>query len=200
MKHRVQENWIKMYDKQGLVLRVETVINRPYAFKVYRTAKRRGQEVRGWFPLCKGVSYLWRYAEVSRRANQRYLDALGVVDDPAACGHRLEEVCEPVRVRGQRHRALNPLSRRDHALFVAALRGEHALQGFRNRDLAAQLDGAGRGRDEAERRRRCARVSRLIRLLRGHKLIAKVPRARRYHVTAKGQALLSAAVRLRQAA
>jgi hypothetical protein len=197
VKHRVQENWIKMYDKQGLVLRVETVINRPYAFKVYRTAVRRGREVLGWFPLCKGVSYLWRYAEVSQRANHRYLDALSVVDDPSQVPHRLSEVCEPVRVRGRRHRALNPLSRGDQALFVAALRGEHLLQGFRNRDLAAQLYGGGKPRDPAERRRRCARVSRLIGLLRGHKLVAKVPRARRYHVTAKGQALLSAAVRLR---
>lgn len=198
VKHRVQENWIKMYDKQGLVLRVETVINRPYAFKVWRTARRRGREVQGWFPLCKGVSYLWRYAEVSQRANQRYLDALSVVDDPAAAPHRLAEVCEPVRVQGRRHRALNPLSRRDRALFVAALRGEHLLQGFRNRDLAEQLYGERKPRDRAEGRRRCARVSRLIRLLRGHKLVAKVPRARRYHVTAKGQALLSAAVRLHE--
>jgi hypothetical protein len=29
IKHRVKQNWIKMYDKSGLVLRVETVINSP---------------------------------------------------------------------------------------------------------------------------------------------------------------------------
>jgi hypothetical protein len=196
VKHRVQENWIKMYDKQGLVLRVETVINRPYAFKVYRKAVRGGREVVGWFPLCKGVSYLWRYAEVSRRANHRYLDALSVVDDPQAVPQRLAEVCEPVRRHGRRHRALNPLSRREQALFAAALRGEHLLQGFRNRDLAERLYGGSRPRDKAEQRRRCARVSRLIGLLRAHRLVAKVPRARRYHLTVRGQALLSTAMRL----
>ena len=34
IKHRVKENWLKMYDKAGLVLRVETVINNPEEFRV----------------------------------------------------------------------------------------------------------------------------------------------------------------------
>jgi hypothetical protein len=29
IKHRVKENWLKMYDKAGSILRVETVINNP---------------------------------------------------------------------------------------------------------------------------------------------------------------------------
>jgi hypothetical protein len=29
IKHRVKERWLKMYDKAGPVLRVETVINNP---------------------------------------------------------------------------------------------------------------------------------------------------------------------------
>jgi hypothetical protein len=65
--------------------------------------------------------------------------------------------------------------------------------------VAAALYGGRRPPNEQERKRRCARVSRYLRLLRAHKLLAKVPRARRYHVTAKGQALLSSAVLLAQA-
>ena len=37
IKHRVNANWIKMYDKQGSVLRVETVINNTRDMKVFRT-------------------------------------------------------------------------------------------------------------------------------------------------------------------
>ena len=40
IKHRMKKNWIKMYDKHGCVLRVETVINNPYEFKVRRHGKR----------------------------------------------------------------------------------------------------------------------------------------------------------------
>src|SRR5512135_3622338 len=37
IKHRMKTNWLKMYDKFGLILRVETVINSPKEFSVYRT-------------------------------------------------------------------------------------------------------------------------------------------------------------------
>src|SRR3954454_23151641 len=37
IKHRMKSNWLKMYDKFGLILRVETVINSPKEFWVYRT-------------------------------------------------------------------------------------------------------------------------------------------------------------------
>ena len=44
--------------------------------------------------------------------------------------------------------------------------------------------------------RRCQRVSRLIVKLRGHGLIAKVPRARLYRVTPYGYRVLNAAIAL----
>jgi len=44
----MKTNWIKMYDKHGCVLRVETVINDPYEFKVRRRAGRRGHRTLGW--------------------------------------------------------------------------------------------------------------------------------------------------------
>jgi hypothetical protein len=37
IKHGMKTNWLKMYDKFGLILRVETVINSPKDFWVYRT-------------------------------------------------------------------------------------------------------------------------------------------------------------------
>jgi hypothetical protein len=61
-----------MYDKHGCVLRVETVLNDPYEFKVRRRAGRRGQRTLGWHPLPKGVAFLPRYATVSAAANHRY--------------------------------------------------------------------------------------------------------------------------------
>ena len=65
VKHRMCENWIKMYDKHGCVLRVETVINHPRQFKVRRWGIRQGQRVMGWYPMAKGVANLYRYREIS---------------------------------------------------------------------------------------------------------------------------------------
>ena len=48
-----------MYDKFGLILRVETVINDPSEFKVYRVCHHRdGTSSKGWHPMPKGVGFL----------------------------------------------------------------------------------------------------------------------------------------------
>jgi hypothetical protein len=41
IKHRVRQNWLKLYDKWS-VLRVETVINNPADFRVFRFEHRAG--------------------------------------------------------------------------------------------------------------------------------------------------------------
>jgi hypothetical protein len=198
VKHWMKRNAIKMYDKDGVVLRIETVINDPREFKVHRLRhKQNGQAEVGWFPMSKGVANLYRYADVSRKANARYLEALAVVSDLGVGQRDLERCCAPVAYQGRNRRGLQPLGRDDQALFEAALRGEHAVRGFRNRELARHLFGP-QPADAAERRRQCGRVSRLMSLLRAHGLIAKFPRSRRYRVTALGQRFMSTAIELRR--
>jgi len=196
IKHRMKANWIKMYDKHGCVLRIETVINHPYEFRIRRKGKRNGDRVLGWYPMAKGVANLYRYREVSLTANKRYLEALSVVDDPAKAYRLLNRVCEPVIRNGRRRRGLNPLRRDDVRLFAAALNGRNFVRGFRNRDVAESL-GIRRSRDPAERKRRSARVNRLLHLLHAHGLIAKIPRSHRYRLTVHGAMLMSAVVYLR---
>jgi hypothetical protein len=191
VKHTLGANRLKMYDKEGVVLRIETVINDPTQFRVRRWRRTPdGQRELAWQPLRKGVGWLWRYAQVSQAANSRYLQALAVVDDPAPPAQLLARVTRPVTYRGRRRRALQPLSPQDLELFRAVLRGEHGLRGFRNQDVARQLFGDP-PRDSVQRRRQSAQVTRWIGLLRAHGLATKVPRARRYHLTHTGFRLLS---------
>jgi len=193
VKHYVKGNWLKMYDKFGQVLRLETVINQSREFKVRRRRTRRGRRRMAWCPMNKGVANFYHYQHVSRAANQRYLEALAVVEAPRAIEKQLDRVSRPTRWHGRRRRGLNLLRVEEQRLFRAVLRGHHRLHGFRNRDVADQLFGAA-PRDVVARRRRTARVSRLLQLLRGHGLIAKVPRSHRYRVTAKGDGLMNAAL------
>jgi len=65
--------------------------------------------------------------------------------------------------------------------------------GFRNADLVARLYPHPPSSDQ-EARRRCARVSRLIAKLRGHGLVAKVPRQRVYRPTRYGYRVMTAVV------
>lgn len=190
VKHRVEENSIKMYDKQGSVLRIETTINNPRRFKVRRKGLRRGKPVMKWLPLRKGIADLRRRAELSGGANARYLDALAVVGLQTPSYQLLDGVSEPVKAKRQ-YRALRPISPEDASLFEVILHGEFALQGFRNRDLRQAL-GAGESKNNS------ARISRLLALLRAHKLIFKVCKTNYYRITRKGHQVMATALKFRQ--
>jgi hypothetical protein len=197
VKHWLKRNALKMYDKDGQVLRIEPVINDPREFLVHRVRnKQDGTQEVGWYPMAKGVANLYRCAEVSRQASGRYLEALAVVDDLSVGQRELDRRCAPAPFQGRNRRALQPLGPADQALFQAALRGEYALRGFRNGELGEVLLGPA-PQDPAERRRRCGQISRRISLLRAHGLVAKVPRVRRYRVTSRGQRFMATAIHLR---
>jgi hypothetical protein len=195
VRHRMGPNWVKVYDKAS-VLRVETVINNPREFRVLRVfTDDAGRRSRRWCPMRKGVGDLWRCYEVGIGANHRYLDALAAAPLKGKGVAALDALCRPRTNRGRRYARFSPLNPNDLALFRAALAGEHAIVGFRNADITRRLyRRPPADRDEAHRR--CERVSRLIVKLRGHGLVAKVPRARLYRVTRYGHRVMTAALAL----
>jgi hypothetical protein len=198
VKHRVEGNSVKAYDKAGSILRVETTINDPSRLKVFRRKEgdRRGKP--DWRPMRKGVADTWRRAELSQRANERYLDTLSAADTSRRVGDLFAQVSRRVRWKGRFLRALRPSDPLDKELFRLLGSGELALEGLRNRDVQRAIFPKAT-RDPIEKRRRSARATRLLRLLRAHALVRKVPRTHRYQVTDKGIEI-SAAVLATQAA
>jgi hypothetical protein len=198
VKHWLQENSIKMYDKQGSVLRIETTINNARRFKVRRMTVWNGVRRMRWIPMRHAVADLDRRVEVSRAANERYLEALAVVAEPSPARELLDPVSRPVMKEGRPYRPLRPVSRSEAAVFEAVLSGPFLLKGFTNGDLRERL-GTRRLADPQECHRECGRVTRLLRLLRAHGLIRKVSVTRYYRVTTKGQRIMTAALKLRDA-
>ena len=92
---------------------------------------------------------------------------------------------------GSTLRALRPWDALDARLLAAISRGEFHLRGFRNRELRALLFPKTSD-DPLETRRLSGRVTRLIRILRAHRLVKKVPKTFRYRLTKRGQQLCSA--------
>lgn len=190
VKHRVAKNWIKMYDKQQTVLRVETTINDVTDFKAFRRPEGETRGPRQWLPLRKGVADIKRRAHVSQAANERYLDALAGVSATQPLGELTKALCQPTKLDGRRVRALQPWSAGDAALLAAISRPEFALNGFRNRDLREVLY-AGSSVPADEARRQSARITRQLRMLRAHGLILKVAHTHRYQLTAGGRTILA---------
>lgn len=196
VKHWVEENSLKMYDKHGQVLRIETTINHPRRFKVYR-ATGRGSKPQ-WVRLRKGIADIPRRVELSRAANARYLDALSVVGLPTPVSHVLDPVTARRIVDGRPYRALRPIAPDESALFAHLLDGRFALDGLRAADVRRHLCPREPA-DVRERQRLTGRVSRLLRLYRSHRLIAKVGRSRLYRLTPRGHEVMSTALRCRVA-
>ena len=177
-------------------MRVETTIVHPEHFKVYRPVAGPEPRLR-WQRLRRGVADLWRRAQVSQAANNRYLDALASVTGKTPLREEALAVCRPLKAKGRRYRALNPFSPGDGQLLEAISRGEFMIQGLRNRDLRALL--YPRKGDSQQERRRSARVTRLLALLRAHGLIRKVSGTHRYQVTERGRRIVTALLAARNA-
>ena len=199
VKHWVNGNSIKMYDKAGHVLRVETTVANTRDFKVFRPLQHDPDGKLQWLPLRKGVADLHRRAQVSQRANEHYLDALAVVDDSRPLSQILDQVAHHTTWKTRRVRAIRTGDPDDLALLHAISRGEFATAGFRNRDIRLFLRPDTAHAMPQETRRASARVSRQFRMLRAHGLIKKIPKSYRYRLTAKGH-LLTAALSAARAA
>ena len=193
IRHTLNGNSLKMYDKEGSVLRVETTIVRPGEFRVYRTKEGEPEAQPRWRTLRKGVCDMYRRGQVCRAANHRYLEALASVTGSACLLQEAAEVCRPITRHGKRYRGLNALADKDHRLLLALSRGEFALAGLRNAQLRALLYPAqGAKTDQRQIRRSSAAITRQLALLRAHGLLRKLPRTHRYQLTTKGRRIITA--------
>jgi hypothetical protein len=183
LKHQVDANSVKMYDKQGSVLRVETTINDPSRFKVYRGTEAEPDK-KQWRKLRKGVADLHRRAQVSQACNQRYLSHLAQVECPATLGETLAPLGMGLTRDRRRYRGLRVMEQQDARLLSAVADGRFALDGFRNSDIRQALFGAA---DKPETRKQSGQVSRKLALLKAHGLIRRVPRTRRWMLTEQGK-------------
>jgi hypothetical protein len=193
IKHRLGSNSLKLYDKQGSILRPELTMNDPSDFKVFRAKEGDPNGPRSWRPLRRGVADLHRRATVSQAANERYLDALACVDTSTPIGKLTAKITRPVTWKGHRTRPLRPFSDADSLLLKAVSRGEFKINGLRNRDLKAILDPQIPG-SPSERRRAANRVTRKLRLLQAHGILRRVKGTHRYIVTVAGQQIVAALI------
>jgi len=201
IKHSVNRNSIKMYDKaydtDVAALRVETTINDARDMKVYRASESNPSGPKSWRKLRKGVADFPRRAEISQAANTRYLTALGAVDSQTPIGQLADAISLPLNWNGRRVRGLTPLLGEDARVAQILLRGEFSINGFRNREVRELLFPGTLS--PIERRRLSGKVTRLLRLFRAHGLITKIPGTHRYQLTLEGRRSLPAFTAARNA-
>lgn len=190
---RVRHQWnrnlsLKLYDKHGVMLRIETTTSDVSFFRHHREVVHRdGTSTLQLAPLQKTIYSLPLRAKCMGACNRRYLDFLSALDDPTTGLEAVERLAEPVREHERSYRGFNLFARSDQELFLAIGRGEWCVRGFKSADVRRLLPGIGPGR-----------ASHLLRRLRLHQLITRVTKGYRYRLTEAGQRLVIAALRLRQ--
>ena len=189
IRHQMGEAAIKMYDKFGFILRVETTTNNVTFFRHHRRVEHKdGTWEMKVAPMRKTIYSLSALRELLAAANARYLEHLSAIEDPAPRLKQLDRLSRPEReADGRSSRGFNLFADEDLELFQALLRGEFTISGLRNRHLQALLDKTGH------------QVSHLLKRLHLHKLVKKVGGTYKYYLTDLGRRVIAAGVRLRQA-
>ncbi|MEK7281032.1 MAG: MarR family transcriptional regulator [Chloroflexota bacterium] len=188
IKHHMGPVSIKLYDKQGLVLRIETTANDVSFFRHHRTVEHRdGTATAKLAPVQKTIYSLGVVRALLGAANQRYLAFLSELTDPSAGVDKAQRLADPAIKDGRHSRGFNLFARHDLALFHALARGEWTIGGLHNATLRQHLPGASG-----------PQVSRLLRRLRDHGLLKKIGRTYKYHLTRLGREVTLTALKLRE--
>ena len=196
IRHWAGDNSAKVYNEQN-VIRVETTINDPSAFKVMRKPQDApAKEPKRRMSMRKGVADIAHRAAVSQGINNRVMDHLASLTDATPLVDLIAPYTRGFTKDGRRVRALEPVAK-DRELLLALGDPKHGITGLSNGDLREILGEQPWGK-KYSKKQLSARVSRSIVLLRNHGLIRKMPNQNRYQLTDAGRQLtatLSAALK-----
>jgi len=211
IKHTMGPVSIKLYDKFGLILRIETTVNDLTFFK-HSAPKRRelaslspdkqghasplvvgevehrdgAREIK-WASMQKTIYSLPALRELLQAANRRYLEFLSTITDPRAGRDKLDKLSRTIQQDDRSYPGFNLFDSDDDTLFRAIVRGEFNISGLQNKTLRRHLTEKNSGQ-----------VSRLLKRLRVHGLIKKVSCTYKYYLTQFGKDVIATGLKLRE--
>ena len=188
IKHTMGPISLKLYDKFGLILRLETTVNDVSFFQQHRVVHHRnGEQETKWAVMKKTIYSLPALAELLQAANRRYLEFLSALETPPGGGQRLDQLTETKTEQGHRYKGFNFFAADDAAVLRVLVRGEFAISGLTHRALQTHLPDKTAGQ-----------ISRLLKRLRVHGLLKKVGRRYKYYLTTLGQQVITLVLKLRE--
>lgn len=183
VKHRFGKSSIKMYDKCGIVLRIETTTNDVSFFKHHRKVEHRdGPPTRELAPVKKSIYSLIDLREILLGCNRRFLTHLSALDDFSAGVRALDRLTKPHKGEGKTVKGINFFEPGDSALLHALQNPRVNIAGIRRADLLPDLHMFSPNR-----------LSRQLRRLLDIGVIKRVTGTYRYYLTKAGRAATAAA-------
>ena len=188
IKHGMGPVSIKMYDKFGLILRIETTVNDVSFFKHYRMVEHHdGSESMKLAQMKKGIYSLPALSQLLVAANRRYIEFISAIDDPSAGIKKLDRISRTVVENDRSYKGFNLFDDDDQLLFESIASGEFTISGFQNKHLRYKLEG-----------RTSSQISRTIKRLHVHGLIRKVGHTYKYYLTKFGTQVVTMGLKLKE--
>lgn len=186
IKHTMESAAIKMYDKFGQILRIETTTNKVSFFKRYRQIEQRnGATEKRFTNFKKNIYSLPPLREVLQAGNRRYLEFISTIQTHEIGKARLDKVSQSAESNHRRYKGFNFFDETDAHLFQILFRGEHCIRGFRNKSLRKHLSLKTSGQ-----------ISRLLKRLIERGLIKRAKDSYIYYLTSFGKAVISTALKI----
>ena len=187
IKHTMGPVSLKLYDKFGLILRIETTVNDVSFFKHYRQVEHRdGSQEMKYAAMQKTIYSLPALRELLLAANRRYLEFLSAMEDNTAGTNKLNKISRKAEDAGRSYRGFNFFDDEDQELFQSLARGEFNISGFQSKNLRRQLQDKTNGQ-----------ISRLLKRLRLHGLIKKIAKTYKYYLTPFGKQVITLGLKLK---
>lgn len=173
---------IKMYDKFGLVLRIESTCNNVGEFRVNReVAHRDGTATVEKAAMKKSIYSLYQLLTIMKAANYRYLEFISTFDDHSDGERKLNKATKPVIENERSFRGFNFFDEKDLEVLETISRGEFMTFGMQNKDIRQYLDSIS-----------SSAMSRIFKRLRLHGLIERAKGSYKYFPTALGKTVIAA--------
>ena len=187
IKHHMGDVSIKMYDKFGCVLRIESTCNDIGTFRVKRKVEHRdGSSTEQKAPLKKSIYSLYQLFTIMKAANYRYLEFVSSFDDHSGGKKNLTKATEAVKEKGRSYRGLNFFSQKDLLVLEVISRGEYMTFGMQGKDIRRHLEDISP-----------SAMSRIFKRLRLHGIIERVQGTYKYFTTAYGKEVIAAGLTVR---
>lgn len=187
IKHQMGASSIKMYDKFGIILRIETTTNDVSEFKHFRKVESRaGDSVRKHAPMKKNIYSLFDLSAILKASNRRYLEFISTFDDQSAGIKNLERISQSVETVDRTYKGFNLFSNDDLKLFEVLARGEFNINGLQNKSLRKYLSEIS-----------CSAMTRILKRLHVHGIIRKAGKTYKYYITKVGKAVITAGLTIR---
>ena len=176
-----------MYDKFGIVLRIETTTNDVSQFRHYREVQRHdgGRESKV-APMKKNIYSIYILAQLLKDSNRRYLEFISAFNDSSDGMKKLFKISDPVKEDDRSYKGFNFFSQADQKFFEVLARGEFNINGFQNKMIRKFIPDLSP-----------SSVTRILKRLSLHGLIKRVARSRKYYLTKLGKAVITTGLKTR---